>query len=85
MVDKNFFHFYQEVITSGKIMNGYMQGSVGTFPKSGDIGSFAPIAIIPKNVVAGLGGVPDDSDSTQNRLILGGGQGGFKKEAYYKK
>ncbi|WP_413628122.1 DUF6287 domain-containing protein [Fructilactobacillus vespulae] len=67
------------VITSGKIANGYIQGSIGHFVSNGD--SLEPLTIIPKGVKASP---DDDSDNNQDRLIKGGGQSGYANSAYYR-
>lgn len=71
---------YPEVITPGSISNGYMEGGLGTFT-SGPVSSFAPLAIVPKNVKLSDS---DDSDTTRDRLIVDGGQSGIGSQAYYK-
>lgn len=72
---------YPDVITAGKITNGYIQGGIGTFHAKILGASFDPLAIIPKNVKLSNS---DDSDYTRDRLILGGGQGGTGTQAYYR-
>ncbi|WP_442760879.1 DUF4767 domain-containing protein [Paucilactobacillus nenjiangensis] len=70
---------YPDVIGGGNMIGDYMQGAYGTFdPQSM---SMSPIAIVPAGVKATSA---DDSDSSRDRLISGGGQGGYATEAYYR-
>ncbi|AMV63387.1 Hypothetical protein ADU72_0762 [Pediococcus damnosus] len=72
---------HSRVITAGKVTSGYIQGGIGTFDSDAAVSAFDPLTIIPKNVKLSDA---DDSDSTRDRLILGGGQGGYATQAYYK-
>ncbi len=75
---------YPEVISGGPVTQGYIQGALGYFdPHS--MSAPSPLSIVPKGVqLPSLGQTADDSDMTQDRLILGGGQGGFASQAYYR-
>ncbi|MFD1485500.1 DUF6287 domain-containing protein [Lacticaseibacillus baoqingensis] len=70
------------VITAGARLtqNGTPMGSFGTFT-TGPGSNMAPLAILPKGV---KGSAADDSDSSKDRLISGGGQAGFAASAYYR-
>lgn len=70
-----------EVISGGTLRDGYIQGAIGTYDKEVTASPFSPILIVPKGVKATTS---DDSNSNKDRLILGGGQGGYSTEAYYK-
>lgn len=72
---------YPQVIGSGSIIDGYMMGSRGTFDPNFLVSTFGPLGIVPKGVQMGAG---DDSDSSRDRLIVGGGQGGYQSQAYYR-
>lgn len=70
-----------EIISSGTLTNGYIQGSIGTYKKEATASPFSPILIVPKGVKATAN---DDSNPNKDRLILGGGQGGYSTESYYR-
>lgn len=69
-----------EVITNGDITNGWLEGGIGNFSSGPGI-AFEPLAIAP----AGIKIAPEDnSDVSKDRLIVGGGQGGYATSAYYR-
>lgn len=72
---------YPMVIINGQVRDGYMLGGIGTFHPEAVMSPFAPMAIVPKNIKMADA---DDSDSTRDRLISGGGQSGFESQAYYR-
>ena len=65
------------VIGTDMLRDGLIQGSYGSF--SGQ--SMDPLLIVPAGIKATKG---DDSHTTKDRLIMGGGQGGYANEAYYR-
>ncbi|RRK09389.1 hypothetical protein D1831_12995 [Lactiplantibacillus garii] len=67
----------QQVIGAGKVTNGMIQGSFGSFSNM----TMEPLLIVPAGVKAEKG---DDSNVKKDRLIMGGGQGGYASEAYYR-
>lgn len=72
---------YPNVITTGSITNGYIQGGFGSFDPDSVGSGFEPLVIIPKNVKLFDA---DNSDSTRDRMIMGGGESGVKDQAYYR-
>lgn len=72
---------HNEVVTSGPVNGAYIQGGIGYFDPSIRGSAFSPLLIVPRNIKIGEN---DDSDSTRDRLILGGGQSGFGTQSYYK-
>ena len=72
------------VIYAIRSADGIFYGASGSYGTADAPGSFGPIAIIPSGVKANMQGVPDDSDSSRDRIIMGGGQAGFAPEAYYR-
>lgn len=79
---------YPEVITSGTITVGYIQGGIGTFDPSIMGSAFEPFLIVPKNVklpaAQGLYDT-DDSDTTRDQLVRGIQSGnGVQPHTYYR-
>lgn len=68
---------HQQVIGTGKVQNNIIQGSMGSFSNQ----TLDPLTIVPAGVKAATG---DDSNTQKDRLIAGGGQGGYAQSAYYR-
>lgn len=71
---------YPTVIASGSVSDGYMNGSMGSFDPNIKMSPFEPLAIVPKGVQLSAG---DHSDSTKDRLIVGGIQSTSSDDVYY--
>lgn len=69
---------HPNVILPGRIMDGYM---LATWSNYGAALGGSPLTIVPAGVKERA---DDDSDTTKDRLIKGGGQAGFKENAYYR-
>lgn len=81
IIAKSYRRGYPQVITSGEIKNGYIQGAIGSFDPEILMSPFTPLIIVPKGIKISD---TDDSDVSQDRMIVGGGQGGYATQAYYK-
>lgn len=68
-----------EVLMRGELEAGAMTVTFGYFDKS--IPASAPVTLAPKGIQSSS---DDDSDRTQDRMIVGAGQGGYAPEAYYR-
>ncbi|WP_134787775.1 hypothetical protein [Levilactobacillus brevis] len=68
-------------VVSGPLQASAMQGEIGVFDPEATGAMFDPVEIVPKNVKLTAA---DDSDSMHDRLIAGGGQDGYRKQAYYR-
>ncbi|GAB6091848.1 DUF6287 domain-containing protein [Furfurilactobacillus curtus] len=71
---------YPTVIASGSVSDGYMNGSMGSFDPNIKTSPFQPLAIVPKGVQLSAG---DHSDSSKDRLIVGGIQSTSSDDVYY--
>ncbi|WP_179395226.1 DUF6287 domain-containing protein [Lacticaseibacillus absianus] len=58
-----------------------LMATLGYWDASQPFQQFDPLLLVPKGVQATTA---DDSDVTRDRMILGGGQGGFAPQAYYR-
>lgn len=72
---------YAQVITADDLRDDAVQGGIGSFESHAQGSTFEPLNIVPKHVQLSNA---DDSDQTQDRLILGGGQAGYRSQAYYR-
>ncbi|KRM55026.1 DUF6287 domain-containing protein [Lacticaseibacillus sharpeae] len=68
-----------EVLMRGEMNAGAMTVTFGYFANS--LPASAPVTLAPKGIQISS---DDDSDRTQDRMIVGAGQGGYAPEAYYR-
>ncbi len=69
-----------EVLMNGERESGTMHALLGYFSNKVPGTNVSSLLLVPKGVTASI---DDDSDSTQDRMILGGGEGGYAEKAYY--
>ncbi|MDT6980566.1 DUF6287 domain-containing protein [Levilactobacillus zymae] len=72
---------HPRVIVTGTVQDGAIQGGLGIFDPKAEGATFAPLGIVPKGVQLST---DDNSDTSRDRLIEGGGQGGYRSQAYYR-
>ncbi|SMS14239.1 DUF6287 domain-containing protein [Levilactobacillus zymae] len=72
---------HSRVIVTGTIQDGAIQGGLGIFDPQAEGSTFAPLGIVPKGVQLST---DDNSDTARDRLIEGGGQDGYRSQAYYR-
>lgn len=72
---------YPTVLHIQEVKDGVIYAAIGTFNPKAIRSAFAPAVIIPAGKSKGE---LDDSDSSRDRIIPGGGQSGFKDVAHYR-